>query len=355
MIAYLTDGEEVNGLPIRIVTWKKPGVILEDKTVRVYTDPLVKDTDGDGLWDGDEAKANLVDLDGIPNIAITDPTDIDTDDDELNDGMEARGWTVGIHWERTMENKETRDVYSNPTVWDTDGDGIKDYFEFINGADPTKEDTDGDLLLDSQEINAEDGTQISNPIGIEGEPPVIGTFEVKVKAKPGILAGWEMTISFDITDNAGLDYVIIDVIGIKKKKITFDKGVVSDTPSITFDVDYARSLFTGYDVVIEAFDDNGNGGRTKRHIDSIFQAAVKFIIGLLMKIAKVIVEIASKAIEWIWGAISKLLDGVLKPIKDGINRWIDQVKNILKEAFDEFEKTELLTETTMEKMFEILS
>ncbi|MEW5760976.1 MAG: hypothetical protein AB1779_09445, partial [Candidatus Thermoplasmatota archaeon] len=132
--------------------------------------------------------------------------------DGLNDGMEARGWTVGIHWERTMENKETRDVYSNPTIWDTEGDGVKDYFEFINGADPTRADTDDDLLLDNVEINPDDGTQISNPIGIEGEPPVIGTFEVKVKAKPGILAGWEMTISFDITDNAGLDYVIIDVI-----------------------------------------------------------------------------------------------------------------------------------------------
>ncbi|MEW5760262.1 MAG: hypothetical protein AB1779_05815 [Candidatus Thermoplasmatota archaeon] len=114
-----------------------------------------------------------VNINGAFDVGESDPLNPDTDGDELNDGLEARGWTVGIHWERKMENKGARDVYSNPTIWDTDGD----------------------ILLDNQEMNPVDGTQISNPIGIKGKPPVIGTFEVKVKAKPGILAGWETTIS----------------------------------------------------------------------------------------------------------------------------------------------------------------
>ena len=66
------------------------------------TDPLISDTDGDGLSDGDEV------------LRETFPT--------------------------------------NPLVTDTDGDGLSDLNEVVLGINPTKPDTDGDGLGDADEV-----------------------------------------------------------------------------------------------------------------------------------------------------------------------------------------------------------
>jgi hypothetical protein len=54
------------------------------------TNPINRDTDNDGLWDGDEFSPGTIDRDGIPNPHkwITDPTLQDTDNDGLWDGIE---------------------------------------------------------------------------------------------------------------------------------------------------------------------------------------------------------------------------------------------------------------------------
>jgi hypothetical protein len=99
------------------------------------TNPAVADTDGDGLLDGDELEQG------------TDPRDPDTDADGLDDGDELNGVEV----ELLDGSMVTR--FSIPTLADSDGDGIGDLQEMLRfNTDPLNPDSDGDLLTDWEEI-----------------------------------------------------------------------------------------------------------------------------------------------------------------------------------------------------------
>ena len=82
------------------------------------TDPLKKDTDGNGINDGDED----LDGDGLSNLEEfkygTYPFSEDTDKDGIND------------YDEIFVNK------TNPLKADTDGDGALDGWEIENGFDP---------------------------------------------------------------------------------------------------------------------------------------------------------------------------------------------------------------------------
>ena len=78
------------------------------------TDPIVDDTDTDGLLDGPEVKTHL-----------TDPLVIDTDGDTLGDGV------------------EVNDHGTNPTLKDSDMDFIDDNVELDNGTSPIDADDPG--------------------------------------------------------------------------------------------------------------------------------------------------------------------------------------------------------------------
>jgi hypothetical protein len=88
------------------------------------TQPDVKDSDGDGLYDGQE----LYDVG-------TDPLQADSDGDWLLDGDEA-AWRT------------------NPLLADSDGDSLPDGVEvYLRTTSPFKADTDGDGLLDADDPN----------------------------------------------------------------------------------------------------------------------------------------------------------------------------------------------------------
>jgi hypothetical protein len=93
-------------------------------TRRVVTsDPLLKDTNGDGVDDDEKKRYGL------------DPRSVDTDGDWLSDHDELNLW------------------YSDPTVQDTDGDGLIDGLEVNTfGTSPIFADTDGDGLRDGYEV-----------------------------------------------------------------------------------------------------------------------------------------------------------------------------------------------------------
>jgi beta propeller repeat protein len=118
------------------------------------TNPAMEDTDGDGLWDGNDTnvqagsyKFQLVSAEEITGEAEygTNPTDTDTDDDGLWDGE-----TVGEH-------PGEMDYDTNATLWDTDGDSAPDGWEaqYYPSLDPTnhdgQNDTDSDNLTNVQE------------------------------------------------------------------------------------------------------------------------------------------------------------------------------------------------------------
>jgi len=109
---------------------------------KVTSEPLLADTDSDGLNDSEEynllsdPRSPDTDSDGLSDFLErhlgTNLTDYDTDGDYLADGIELL-------------------FGSDPLIEDTDGDGLWDGEEYVIGSDPTKADTDGDGLTDPEE------------------------------------------------------------------------------------------------------------------------------------------------------------------------------------------------------------
>ena len=135
-----------------------PGLALEYH-LGTGTSPIVSDTDGDGLPDGQEVAAGTNPLsddtdgdgvgDGAESAQGSDPLDPDTDGDGLDDGAEAA-------------------LGTNPLSADTDGDGLPDAWEVANGLNPLLDDAaldaDGDGLGSLAEFNA--GT---NPLASDSD------------------------------------------------------------------------------------------------------------------------------------------------------------------------------------------
>ncbi|MDP2896618.1 MAG: right-handed parallel beta-helix repeat-containing protein [bacterium] len=149
----LSDGEEVNTYHSDPMETDTDGDGLTDgeEAITYGTDPCSVDTDGDQMPDAWEVEHKLnpltsngsedPDNDGLPNVGeflhSTDPQNSDTDADGLNDGMEV-------------------DTYgTTPTSADTDGDEMPDGWEVANGlnalADDARSDADRDGLTNLQE------------------------------------------------------------------------------------------------------------------------------------------------------------------------------------------------------------
>ncbi len=146
------------------------------------TEPCVKDTDGDGMWDGWEwafstnnlAKTNPISIfntnviflspidNGIDNIRTPTPND----GDPINlpgadpDGDGASSFEEFLWWLNNGASCAITNVSvpagPNPTAFDTDGDGMPDGWEMLNGLNPINPsdasgDLDGDGLTNLQE------------------------------------------------------------------------------------------------------------------------------------------------------------------------------------------------------------
>ena len=151
----LPDGLEigiVNPVPDPDGPEKLKGTNLEnfikDSDPGTITNPLLADTDNDGLLDGLEDKNR----NGRADAGESDPLNADTDNDKLSDGIETK-------------------LKSDPLDLDSDDDGLEDSLEDVNlngirDADETSAilfDTDGDGLSDGLEVGRTQG--ISDPDG----------------------------------------------------------------------------------------------------------------------------------------------------------------------------------------------
>ncbi|MCI0497846.1 MAG: hypothetical protein L0Z54_06115 [Thermoplasmata archaeon] len=147
----LTDGEEdldLDGDPAEIGTVETDASNpdtdddgLADGAEPEGCDPLDPDTDGDGIADGLEVSIAMrhaalsdIDLDGLPTWA-----DADSDGDGLPDGKEGVADVDG-------------DGVPSMLDLDSDGDGLPDAFELAAGLDPKCTDTDGDGMPDGWEV-----------------------------------------------------------------------------------------------------------------------------------------------------------------------------------------------------------
>ena len=136
-----------------------PQVVLPDQAAPGY------DSDEDGLsdyeeWDGTvspEKHDKLAFCDIVPNCngyqassaaIATNPVIADTDGDGLNDGPELDGWLVNLDG-----SPSGYPVFSDPLDDDTEDDGWPDGSEFNAGTDPRLADTDGDGTVDPVEYS----------------------------------------------------------------------------------------------------------------------------------------------------------------------------------------------------------
>ena len=183
----VNEQEENAGSNPLLVDTDNDGLDDDEEVETTGTDPAVADSDSDGIEDGPETtgEENSYDASGAlvvsPPGAATDPLDPDSDDDNILDGEEVNSGNDGF--------------ITNPNSTDTDGDSFSDDFEVANqgsgfdptvsnstgdqdsdglqngdevtaGTDPLVPDTDGDGRLDGEEVN---GPVFSNPLLVDSD------------------------------------------------------------------------------------------------------------------------------------------------------------------------------------------
>lgn len=105
------------------------------------TDPLNRDTDGDGILDGAEKKLKI-----NPNNPVDGAQFRDADGDGVADFFEVNGFMASINGADVL-------VTSDPFDPDSDDDRLPDLLEHLLGSNPRNLDTDGDGLSDFNEFN----------------------------------------------------------------------------------------------------------------------------------------------------------------------------------------------------------
>jgi Flp pilus assembly protein TadG len=129
------------------------------------TSPILQDTDGDGWTDSREIQSEYTnqpnptvadtDGDGLDDqqegeLSFTYINDSDTDNDGLSDGQEYNGFTMNITF--CAASGGTQDIVLL---------GYKD--NIVSGLNPNSENSDGDTLLDGAEVNHADADKKTNP------------------------------------------------------------------------------------------------------------------------------------------------------------------------------------------------
>ena len=176
------------------------------------TNPLLADTDGDGLSDGDE----------IGDLMDTNKKPADTDKDGIIDALD------------TEDNL------------DQDGDGLSDTLEAQLNTDPKKKDTDGDGIDDAEEV----GADVKSPLDSDLD---------------GIIDALD-TVDDSDTDNDGLTDAQEAKLGSDPKKVDSDDDGINDNEEIGINID--DPLDTDGDGILNLLDDDddNDGLKTKYEI-----------------------------------------------------------------------------------------
>ncbi len=110
------------------------------------TNPNKADSDDDGLSDTEEIE-----------LYLTDPNNADTDADGMPDG-----------W----ETEHGLDPFSDDSTLDSDGDGLSNYEEYLNGSSPSSADTDADGFTDDWERDwGTSATNTADPLVVDDDHP----------------------------------------------------------------------------------------------------------------------------------------------------------------------------------------
>ena len=111
------------------------------------------DSDGDGLWDGDELRNG------------TDPLLKDSDGDGLRDNDEVKGWEFVYGFDASGNQRKSW-VWPDPLAVDADNDGLTDFQEKTYGYNPTAMSNPNVLTLKSE---LREGTAVSDDVVVPGQ------------------------------------------------------------------------------------------------------------------------------------------------------------------------------------------
>ncbi len=168
---YLDDDDDGDGVPTKV-----------EANPAINSDPLLKDTDNDGILDGVEIgsdPANPRDTDKDGNLDVRDPDDdgdtIPTRDESQND---FDGDKVPDYRDADDDGDGIPTKDEGPVTQDTDRDGVPDYLdndddndgllsrdELKAGTNPLSGDSDGDGIGDKDEV----GDNIEQPVDSDGD------------------------------------------------------------------------------------------------------------------------------------------------------------------------------------------
>ena len=137
-----------------------------DEYEETKTNPIVADTDEDGLLDGVETNTGT--YVSATNTG-TDPKNADTDGDGLLDGVETNTGTL----------VDEEDTGTDPHDADTDGDGYGDGGEIAGGTDPNDENSKGAILAPILYLDFEDNAVDLSGNANDGEVNGDVTFDVE--------------------------------------------------------------------------------------------------------------------------------------------------------------------------------
>ena len=265
------------------------------------TDPKNIDTDGDGLYDGTEVRigtnptmpnsdqddvlkeglAGLNDFDEVMTYG-TNPMVGDTDGDGLYDNEEIFG-TVN-HAKNSKFNPEWAPGNTNPLSFDTDSDGVNDNIESLsapgNGVpvmDPNNKDSDGDGIIDGEEYG---GVRIlSFDTDTNGQQRPNYEDLNKVNAEVFARFGWDENI-YDIDNNNN---------GIPDRQ----------EPQKKLDIDYSALFTKGKPVLyaVDVADTDGDGVLDGKDFCPLTPLGTKVgADGCVAKVAAPTLEVSDKTI-----------------------------------------------------------
>ena len=124
---------------------------VNEEGKRTPTDPILADTDWDGVPDPDDGYPLDPERCGWSGGEFHDGTG-DSDHNGIPDNQEPGNPNADSDGDGVTNGKEVQQG-TDPGNNDTDGDELSDYREFFLGTDPTNYDTDGDGRPDNEEIS----------------------------------------------------------------------------------------------------------------------------------------------------------------------------------------------------------